>query len=126
MLRAPHATCTSSSGSVGNPSTPSLIFGAGMTEVRRATAEDASRLARMLHDFNQEFGDPSPGTEVIERRVRAFIEDERKTYLLDDERLGFAQVSFSPSVWSDGPVGLLEELYVVPGRRGEGIGRALM
>ena len=97
-----------------------------MTEVRQARAEDAQRLARMLHDFNTEFGDPSPGVETLEQRVRAFVEDGRKTFLLDEQRLGFAQVSFNPSIWSDGPVGLLEELYVVPDRRGEGIGRALM
>ena len=97
-----------------------------MAEVRRARAEDASRLAQMLDDFNTEFGEPSPGPDVLSRRVRAFIEDGRKIYLLDEERLGFAQVSFNPSVWSDEPVGLLEELYVVPDRRGAGIGRSLM
>jgi GNAT superfamily N-acetyltransferase len=97
-----------------------------MAEIRSARGEDAPRLARMLHDFNVEFGDPSPGPEVLERRVLAFIEDGRKTYLLDEGDIGFAQVSFNPSVWADGPIGLLEELYVVPDRRGEGIGRALM
>jgi GNAT superfamily N-acetyltransferase len=97
-----------------------------MTEVRPATPDDVPRLARMLHDFNVEFGDPSPGPEALERRVLAFIEDGRKSYVLDEDRLGFAQVSFNPSVWADGPIGLLEELYVVPDRRGQGIGRALM
>ena len=97
-----------------------------MAEIRQARAEDAARLAQMLHDFNLEFGDPSPGPDVIEQRVRAFIEDGRKTYLLDADRHGFAQVSFNPSVWTDESVGLLEELYVVPDRRGGGIGRALM
>jgi ribosomal protein S18 acetylase RimI-like enzyme len=39
---------------------------------------------------------------------------------------GFAQVEFRSSVWFEGPVALLEELYVVPRRRGNGLGRELM
>lgn len=98
--------------------------------VRRAGREDAPRLARMLHDFNTEFGDPTPGTEVLTRRVEAFVEDGRKIFLVGghdvDTPLGFAQVSFNPSIWADEPVALLEELYVAPERRGEGVGRQLM
>lgn len=96
-------------------------------EVRFATIGDAPVLARMLHDFNLEFGDPSPGTEVIERRVAAFIENGRMTYLLAGEGPdGFAQISFKPSVWADTPIGYIDELYVVPELRRRGIGRGLM
>ncbi len=81
----------------------------------------------MLHDFNTEFGDPSPGPEVLQRRVAAFIEDGRMTYLLAGEEAdGFAQVSFRPSVWSDEPIGYIEELYVKPDRRRRGTGQAIM
>ena len=94
---------------------------------RRAGSEDAPLLARMLHDFNTEFGDPTPGPQVLTRRVHDFIENGEMTYLLGgDGPDGFAQVSFKPSIWADEPVGYLEELYVVPDRRGEGIGRAIM
>lgn len=96
-------------------------------EVRFATAADADLLARMLDDFNAEFGDPSPGPETLARRVSGFIADGTKTYLLTGPGPdGFAQVSFTPSVWADGPIGLIEELYVTPGRRGHGLGTALM
>jgi len=95
--------------------------------VRHADSDDAPLLAQMLHDFNTEFGDPTPGTEVLTRRVLAFIEDGRMTYLLGgDGPDGFAQVSFKPSIWADEPIGYLEELYVVPDLRGQGIGRAIM
>jgi len=94
---------------------------------RRANGDDAPLLARMLHDFNTEFGDPTPGAKVLERRVRAFIAGNVKNYILGgDGPDGFAQVSFNPSIWADEPVGLIEELYVVPGRRGDGIGRSIM
>lgn len=95
--------------------------------VRRAGHDDAGLIARFLHDFNTEYSEPTPGPEVLARRVAAFIESGEMTYLLGGEGPhGFAQVSFRPSVWADEPVGCLEELYVVPGRRGQGIGRALM
>lgn len=95
--------------------------------VRRADHDDAALIARFLHDFNTEYSEPSPGVEVLARRVAAFIENGAMTYLLGGEGPdGFAQVSFRPSVWADEPVGYLEELYVIPAMRGQGIGRALM
>ena len=95
--------------------------------VRQATSQDAPLIARMLHDFNTEFSEPTPGTDVLSRRVLAFIDSGAMTYLLGGSGPdGFAQVSFRPSVWADEPVGYLEELYVVPGRRGEGVGREIM
>jgi len=45
---------------------------------------------------------------------------------LDGDPDGFAQVDFRPSVWSEGPVALLEELYVRPEKRSKGLGKELM
>lgn len=95
--------------------------------VRPAIQEDALLLARMLDDFNTEFSDPTPGPAILERRVRAFIENGRMIFLLGGPGPdGFAQISFRPTIWADEPICYLEELYVVPDRRGEGIGRAIM
>lgn len=98
-----------------------------MALVRQATPTDAPLLARMLHDFNTELGDPSPGIDVLSERIAEFIGDDLKTYLLGGEGPdGFAQVDFIRSIWSEGPVAHLDELYVVPPMRGQGVGRALM
>ncbi|HTU13796.1 MAG TPA: GNAT family N-acetyltransferase [Solirubrobacterales bacterium] len=95
--------------------------------VRRANPEDAPVIAGMLHDFNEEFEEPTPGPGVLEPRVRRFIEEDTKMYLLvGDDPFGFAQMDFIASIWADEPVGHLDELYVRPGRRGKGAGRELM
>lgn len=95
--------------------------------VRRANPEDAPAIARMLHDFNEEFEEPTPGVAVIEPRVRRFIEEDTKLYfLVGEDPFGFAQMDFIASIWSDEPVGHLDELYVRPDRRGKGAGRELM
>lgn len=39
---------------------------------------------------------------------------------------GLAMISFRPTVWSQGPIATVDELYVLPDKRGQGIGRALM
>jgi GNAT superfamily N-acetyltransferase len=40
--------------------------------------------------------------------------------------LGVAVLRFWPSLWSTGVIAYLEELYVVPDRRDQGIGGAIM
>jgi GNAT superfamily N-acetyltransferase len=81
----------------------------------------------LLHRFNLEYEEPSPGADVLEPRVRTFIEHGPKVFLLaGDCPDGLAQLDWHLSVWADGPICVLEELYVVPDLRGQGIGRALM
>jgi ribosomal protein S18 acetylase RimI-like enzyme len=81
----------------------------------------------MLHDFNSEYDMPSPGVAALGPRVRGLIEAGEITILLVGEGPeGFVQLRFRPSVWSDSLEAYLQELYVVPDRRGEGMGRALL
>ena len=95
--------------------------------IRRATGEDAADIGRLLHDFNTEFSDPTPGAAVLAERAADFIAKGELTFLLaGDGPDGIAQMRFLPSIWSGELDAYLEELYVVPPLRGKGIGRALL
>jgi GNAT superfamily N-acetyltransferase len=100
--------------------------GSDAPAVRRASAADAPAIARLLHDFQVEYDEPSPGVGVLASRYEKLLGDGEMTVLLVGEGPdGFAQLRFRPWVY-DGLHSYLEELYVVPGRRGEGLGRALL
>jgi GNAT superfamily N-acetyltransferase len=95
--------------------------------VRCADADDAEAVGRLLHDFNSEFDDFTPGPVALAERVEELIAAGEITVLLvGDEPLGLAVLRFRPSLWSKSLDCYLEELYVVPDRRGHGLGRALM
>jgi ribosomal protein S18 acetylase RimI-like enzyme len=97
--------------------------------IRRATPGDAGAVARLLHDFQEEFDEPSPGVEALTGRYEELIRNRDMTVLVTGEGPdGFAQIRYRPWVYSAGPNAhsYLEELYVVPGLRGQGIGRALL
>ena len=95
--------------------------------IRLATAEDAPVLARLLRDFDAEYEEEVPPVETLETRYAALLATGDVTALLAGEGPeGFAQLRFRPSVYGEHLDAYLEELYVTPDRRGEGIGRALL
>lgn len=98
-----------------------------MSAVRRAEVADAEAIGRLLHDFNSEFDEPTPGPIALAERVRALLAAGETAVLLGGAGPhGLAVLRFRPSIWTEGLECYLAELYVVPDRRGHGLGRALM
>lgn len=94
---------------------------------RRATADDVAELARLLTAFNAEYDAKAPPLEVLEDRFRTMLGGPDVMALLaGTPAVGFATVSLRPSAYHEGGVALLEDLYVAPARRNEGIGASLI
>jgi ribosomal protein S18 acetylase RimI-like enzyme len=94
--------------------------------VRLAEADDAGVIGRLLDAFNREFGDPSPGSERLAERIAQLLAEDTDVLLAGSGPDGLAVLRFRTSLWTPGLECYLAELYVVPDRRGRGIGRALM
>ena len=104
----------------------------GMVET--LTGADAAAVleaAQLLHDFNVEYDEPSPPPDELATRLAELIAGDQITVLLarttdPDAPVGVAVLRIQPSVWSPALEAYLAELYVVPRRRGQGYGRALI
>jgi GNAT superfamily N-acetyltransferase len=97
------------------------------SEIRRAGAGDAANVARLLHDFNSEYEDYTPGVPALTERLGELLGEGAITVLLaGDPPVGFALFRLRPSLWAKAGDAYLEELYVVLAQRRKGIGRALL
>jgi ribosomal protein S18 acetylase RimI-like enzyme len=95
--------------------------------VREATDADADAVGRLLHDFNREFDDPTPGPAQLAGRIRELLAGGDAGLLVAGQApVGLALMRFRLSIWGPGLECYLAELYVVPALRGQGLGRALM
>src|SRR3954452_4244500 len=95
--------------------------------VRLAEPRDAAVAAALLHDFNVEFDTPTPGVEVLSGRLERLLRGrDTMARRAGEPATGVALLTLRANVWSDGPVALLDELYVRPDRRGRGVGTALL
>lgn len=94
-----------------------------------ASAEQAEVAARLQVDFNTEFGSPTPTFEVLLPRFRALLADPAAFVLFAGDSAspsGYALVTLRPTIYCDGPLAVLDELYVLPPLRAQGIGTALL
>lgn len=97
------------------------------TQIRQAEGRDARDVGRLLHDFNREYDEPTPAVEELATTVAGLLEADAATVLLAGEGPdGIALLRFRPGLWSPGLETYLQELYVAPPLRGQGIGRALL
>ena len=97
-----------------------------MTDVVTCGPEHAEVLARLLHAFNTEFESPTPSVAELAHRFAALLERDDQLALLAGAESGFAYLTLRQTPYHDGPVALLEELYVAPHLRDQGIGSALL
>ena len=81
--------------------------------VRRADAEDAEAIGRLLHGFNSEYDEPTPGPEAIADRVEGLLVAGEITVLLGGPR-GPGRVPFPPALLSEALDCYLEELTSCP------------
>jgi ribosomal protein S18 acetylase RimI-like enzyme len=101
------------------------------TVSRTSSSDGLASAARLLHDFNVEYDEPSPPPDELADRLDVLVERDQVTVLLarttdTREAVGVAVMRLQPSVWSSANEAYLAELYVVPDRRGQGYGRKLM
>jgi GNAT superfamily N-acetyltransferase len=96
-------------------------------EPRVAETADARPVAALLDAFNREFATPTPGPDVLTARLRTLLAgDAVVAFVSGEPPVAVALVTLRPNVWYDRAVALLDELYVVPALRGQGIGSALL
>jgi len=98
-----------------------------MGHVRRAGGADVEAAGSLLHRFNADYDEPSPGPERLAERIGELIDSGDTAVLLaGDGPDGILVIRFQPSIWSELDEAYIAELYVVPGARRRGLGGELM
>jgi ribosomal protein S18 acetylase RimI-like enzyme len=97
----------------------------------RSGDEAIRAAARLLHDFNVEYGEPAPPPDVLAPRLAGLVADGQVVVLLarahdDGAPVGVAVMRVQPSIVGPAQEVYLAELYVVPSQRGQGYGRELI
>jgi ribosomal protein S18 acetylase RimI-like enzyme len=99
--------------------------------VWRAQPDEAECVARLLVAFRDHLGLDWPSDNAFLAGVEKLIDDPATDFLLgaphaDAPPAGVVQLRYRWAVWRAGTDCLLEDLYVEPGARRVGLGRALL
>nr|WP_205126377.1 GNAT family N-acetyltransferase [Nocardioides nitrophenolicus] len=99
--------------------------------VRLATPADAFVVGGLLFDFNTEFEAPTPSAADLGDRFTALLARTDVLVVLAEDPAtaaptGFGYLTLRPTPYGDGPLAQLEELYVLPSLRDQGVGTALI
>lgn len=98
-------------------------------EIRLADSSDSGSVAGLLHDFNSEFGSPTPDLMVSATRFENLLGREDVLVVVATAAgtdVGFAFLTLRPTPYHDGPTAQVEELYVRPDLRSGGIGSRIL
>ena len=83
--------------------------------------------ALLLNDFNAEYDDPVTDPQWQAQHLAALVAGGDTSVLLTgDPPVGLAILRFRTATWAPVTEAYLAELYVAPGHRGRGIGRAFL
>jgi GNAT superfamily N-acetyltransferase len=99
--------------------------------IARVAAGDVEELMVLLRGYC-EFYEATPGEQALRTICATLLEhpDSAGIQLLardgDGTAVGFATLYWTYSTLNAGPIGLMNDLYVAPAARGNGIGRALI
>lgn len=92
-----------------------------------ASPEDFAWAAKLLVDFNTEYGDPAPEPQWWARHLaRLCDEGTARVVLVGRPGDGVGVVRLRTSTYADELEAYLAELYVVPALRGQGRGTVLL
>jgi hypothetical protein len=78
-------------------------MGEAEIKIRRAGPEDADAIARLLHDFNDEYSEPTPGVAALTEYTGRLLAEGEITVLLaaaTDNRLSPAEID--AALWNRG------------------------
>ena len=104
------------------------------TAIRKATVDDARKLAALLKEIGWFDAFNTAEVDVLAERVRARLEQcladgSHSTFVAEapgGEITGYGSVHWLPYLFMSGPEGYVSELFVSTSARGLGIGRKLL
>jgi len=98
--------------------------------IRPVAPDELERVLPLFADYQRFYEVKAPDIPAIREFLRGFVAPSHRGELIaawDDGRVvGFANLYWTFSSVAAGPIVLLNDLYVVEGQRGAGIGRRLI